>query len=250
MFRTIYDRLASLTFGLWLMGGVIVLLAIGSFSSGGAESGNINQMPLFAWLTETPVAVSWWLWAAIGVLGLLVVNTGLCSIESIRGRYRSTRLLILIAPQIMHAGFLLIVLAHLLSASGGMKQVMPVHEGEVIAFADGTGIQVTNITAAIGPMGFPTDYSAELRLLGGSRQLAQAIRPNEPFFYEGAGFYLKEVALQPYRAALIEIHREPGAGCALAGALFFMAGNVLLLYVRRGGRAVPVPSSDFPETKV
>ena len=96
-------------------------------------------MPLFEWLTETPVAVSWWLWAAIGVLGLLVVNTGLCSIESIRGRYRNTRLLILIAPQIMHAGFLLIVLAHLLSASGGMKQIMPVHEGEVIAFADGTG---------------------------------------------------------------------------------------------------------------
>ena len=80
--------------------------------------------------------------------------------------------------------------------------------------------------------------------------MAQAIRPNEPFFYKGAGFYLKEVALQPYRAALIEVHREPGAGCALAGALFFMAGNVLLLYVRRGGRAVPASSEDSPKAEV
>jgi len=45
---------------------------------------------------------------------------------------------------------------------------------------------------------------------------------------------LKEVGLFPNRAALIEIHREPGAGLALAGALLFTVGNVLLLAVRQG----------------
>lgn len=236
MIKNIYDRLGSLTLGLWLIGAVIGLLAAGSFSRGGSESSGINDVPLLRWLTESPVSVSWWLWAAIAVLALLALNTVACSIESIRSKYRSTRFLTLIAPQVMHAGFLLVVLAHLFSAQGGLKQVMPVREGELIGLRDGTRIQVANVSATIGPMGFATDYSAEIRSLSGTGQLVQTIRPNQPFFNKGNGFYLKEVALQPYRAALIEIHREPGAGCALAGAILFTVGNVLLLVVRRGRR--------------
>ena len=233
MLRNIYSRLASLTFGLWLMGGVLLLLAVGSFSSGGAESGNINEMTLFRWLQETSPAVSWWLWAAVGLLALLALNTVLCSVESLRMKYQRGNFLVLIAPQVMHLGFLLIVLAHLFSAWGGYKQVMPLQEGGVISLPDGGRLRLSNVAESIGPMGFPTDFSAELRLLGG-REETKTIRPNEPFFYKGAGFYLKEVALEPYRAALIEIHREPGAGVALAGALLFTLGNVVLLSVRRG----------------
>jgi hypothetical protein len=40
--------------------------------------------------------------------------------------------------------------------------------------------------------------------------------------------------MYPTRAALVEIHREPGAGIALAGALLFTIGNIVLLSVRRG----------------
>ncbi|HTG80419.1 MAG TPA: cytochrome C biogenesis protein ResB [Geobacteraceae bacterium] len=230
MFTKIYDRLASLTLGLWLIGGVCLLLAVGSFSGGGAEGSSINDLPLFQWLRETPVAVSWWLWAAIALLALLALNTVLCSIESLRVKSRRGGFLVLIAPQVMHAGFLLIVLAHLFSAWGGYKQIMPLQEGGVITCPDGSRLQLANVTAVMSPMGFPTDYSAELR----GREGAATISPNHPFFYKGSGFYLKEVAVEPYRAALIEIHREPGAGAALAGALLFTVGNVVLLYVRRG----------------
>jgi hypothetical protein len=97
---------------------------------------------------------------------------------------------------------------------------------------------VANVAATMGPMGFPTDYSAELRSVSGGREETATISPNHPFFYQGVGFYLKEVAVEPYRAALIEIHREPGAGVALAGGLLFTVGNVVLLYVRRGNRPV------------
>jgi hypothetical protein len=234
MFAKIYDRLASLTLGLWLLGGVCLLLAVGSFSGGGAEGSSINDLPLFQWLRETPPAVSWWLWAAIALLALLALNTVLCSIESVRMKYRRGNFFVLIAPQVMHAGFLLIVLAHLFSARGGYKQVMPVQEGGVITCPDGSRVQVTNLAAVMGPMGFPVDYSAELRAITGGREVAATVSPNHPFFYKGSGFYLKEVAFEPYRAALIEIHREPGAGVALAGALLFTVGNVVLLAVRRG----------------
>jgi len=117
---------------------VCLFLAVGSFSGGGAEGGSINDLPLFRWLRETPFVLSWWLWVAIALLALLALNTVLCSIESVRMKYRRTGFLILIAPQVMHAGFLLIVLAHLFSAWGGYKQVMPVQEGGVITCPDGS----------------------------------------------------------------------------------------------------------------
>ncbi|KAF0217008.1 MAG: hypothetical protein FD174_3457 [Geobacteraceae bacterium] len=234
MLTKIYDRLASLTLGLWLIGGVCLFLGIGSFSGGGAEGSSINDMPLFAWLRETPVVTSWWLWLTIACLALLALNTVVCSIESLRNKYGRTNFLVLIAPQLMHLGFLLIVLAHLFSAYGGYKQVMQVYEGSAIGFPDGERVQVAAITAAAGPMGMMTDFGAELRYGAPGNEKSQTIRPNEPLFYKGVGIYVKDVGMVPERTALVEIHREPGAGCALAGALLFTVGNVVLLAVRRG----------------
>jgi cytochrome c biogenesis protein ResB len=234
MGRKFYDFISSLDAGLWLMGGVMLLLVAGSFSRGGTEGSSINDLPLFQWLGSAPAAASWWLWAALALLGLLAVNTLLCSVESLRGKAGSARFPARIAPQIMHAGFLLILLAHLFSSSGGFKQVIPIREGGVIGLPDGSSVLVATVEEVTGPMGFPTDYSAEIKTLAGGETGSATISPNRPFFFHGAGFYLKEVALSPYRAALIEIHREPGAGVALAGALFFTVGNLVLLSVRRG----------------
>lgn len=232
MLNNLYNRLASLNLGIWLMLGVVVLLGVGSFSGGGAESSSINDMPLFYWLKETPIVFSWWLWLTIGLLGVLALNTVLCSIESLRSKYGRAKFLTLIAPQVMHAGFLFIVLAHLFSAYGGLKGVMQVNEGEAIGFPDGTGVVIGNIAGQVGAMGMMTDYSADVR----SGTTMQTISPNHPFFYKGFGVYLKDVQLVPDRVALVEIHREPGAGLALAGALLFTIGNVVLLAVRRGRR--------------
>jgi hypothetical protein len=188
-------------------------------------------MPLFAWLAESPLSLSWWLWATVGLLALLALNTVLCSVESLRTKAGSSRFLAIIAPQVMHAGFLLIVLAHLSSAWGGARHILPVREGAVVSFPGGAEVQIAGLRLETGPMGMPTAYSAVVRYPGGD---TSTVSPNNPVFYRGFGIYLKQVELYPYRAALIEVHREPGAGLALAGALLFTVGNVVLLAVRRG----------------
>jgi hypothetical protein len=233
MFQKIYGQLASLNLGLWLIGGVMVLLAVGSFAGGGEGAGSVNSMALFAWLAESPLALSWWLWATVGLLAFLALNTVLCSVESLRTKAGSRRFFAVIAPQVMHAGFLLIVFAHLFSAWGGARYVLPVQEGESIGLPGGGEVQISGLRLEIGAMGMPTAYSAEVREPAGSIRTAS---PNNPVFYRGYGIYLKQVQLYPYRAALVEIHREPGAGLALAGALLFTVGNVVLLAVRRGSR--------------
>jgi hypothetical protein len=233
MLSRIYNRLASLDLGIWLTFDVLVLLGIGSFA-GGAEGSTINDMPLFAWLRETPPRASWWLWGTIALLALLAINTVLCSVESLRMKWQRGSFLIRIAPQVMHAGFLCIVLAHLFSASGSVKAPFQVVEGTTLGFPDGSSVRVGRISAVVGAMGMVTDYAAEVSTVGSGAGESAVIKPNHPFFHNGYGLYLKEAEPFPVPNAFVEVHREPGAGLALAGALLFTAGNVVLLAVRRG----------------
>ncbi len=191
-------------------------------------------MPLLTWLREMPLSESWWLWLAVLLLVLLAVNTITCSLQTIFRRYGQVRLSSLLAPQLMHLGFLLVVLAHLLSAAGSEKGTMQVPEGAVVEFPGGSTVRLDRFSQEVGPMGMPTDYHVRVRYLADGREVDRTVAPNHPFFLDGYGLYLKELAPPPMRMALVEIHREPGAGVALAGALLFMAGNVLLLVVRRG----------------
>lgn len=226
MLKTLYSRLTSLNLGLWLLTGVMLALAAGSFSRGSSESGGLNDMPLFVWLQHAPISFSWWLWICLALIAVLCLNTLCCSIEALRRKGRS------IAPHLMHLGFLLIVVAHFSSAYGGMKQVLQLGEGGGVAFPDGEMVRVEAIAMDIGPMGMPSGYRAALKLENGR---VQTIEPNSPLFHRGYGIYLKNVDYAPAPVALLEIHKEPGAPWALIGAIFFTIGNVMLL-ARRSGR--------------
>ena len=212
------------------MAGVTLLMGIGSFATGPEEIARLNSMPLFAWLTETPPATAWWLWLTIAILAVLALNTVLCSIESLRQKTGRTGLLLRLAPQVMHAGFLFIVLAHLISSLGGYKEAMQVGEGSTISFPEGR-VLFERLDAEVGMRGYVTDFSATVAATDGRRAV---IRPNEPFFFQGAGIYLKQIEPFPRPVGLVEIHREPGAGLALAGALLFTVGNVVVVARRKG----------------
>ena len=229
MFRKLFEKLASLTLGLWLMAGVTLLMGIGSFVTGPEESARLNSMPLFAWLLDAPLATGWWLWLTIVLLALLALNTVLCSIESLRQKAGRPGMLLRLAPQVMHAGFLFIVLAHLVSSLGGFKEALQVGEGSVVSFPEGR-VLFERLDAEMGMRGYVTDFSATVAATDGRRAV---IRPNEPFFFQGVGLYLKQVEPFPRPVGLIEIHREPGAGLALAGALLFTIGNVIVVARRK-----------------
>lgn len=234
MFRKIYDYFASLDLGIWLMFGVIVLLGAGSFLLGSEEGAALNEMPLLHWLLAAPFTASWWLWLTLVLLALLALNTVLCSIDSMIRKRGKVRLALLIAPHLLHLGFLVIMLAHLVSSTMAMKQALVVREGDVIGFPGGGGFRVQRLWMDFSPMGMPTAYGAELSDLASGA--VESSRPNAPVFLEKYGIYVKQVAAYPERAALLEIHHEPGAPWALAGAIFFSVGNVMVLAIRRGQR--------------
>lgn len=231
--------LISLELCLGLLALVSVCLATGSFALSGEYAAAINGMPLFAWLREAPLSVSWWLWVALAVLALLALNTVLCSSDSLWSRWGRGGWAVLLAPQLMHAGFLLIVVAHLFSATGASLHAVEVGEMTLTELPDGTRFGVASISVTTSPQGMPLSFSSELAP-DINRPERVVVSPNHPWFVNGFGVYIKQAEAYPAKRALLEIHHEPGAAMALAGALLFMIGNVLLVMLRSKQREIDV----------
>lgn len=232
----LWRLLISMELCLALLALICIVMAGGSFALSGEYAAAINSMPLLIWLRNVPAGASWWLWLTLVLLGLLVLNTLLCSFEVLWSRWGRGGWTILLAPQLVHAGFLLIVLAHLISAAGSSVQQMVVQEGVLASLPSGRQFGVAAITVTMLPNGMPTGFSSELVTDLQNPSGRTVISPNYPWFADGYGVYIKQAEEYPTRRALLELHREPGAGMALAGALLFTVGNILLLVVRSNVR--------------
>jgi len=228
----LWRLLISLELSLGLLALVCICMAAGSFSLSGEYAAAINGMPLLAWLREVPLSVSWWLWVTLVLLALLALNTVLCSSETLWSRWGKGGIAPLLAPQLIHAGFLLIVLAHLLSAMGSSLHAVEVGEMSLAALPEGSRFGVASISVTTTPEGMPLGFSSQLVPDLNRPAERVVISPNHPWFSNGFGVYIKQADAYPFKRALLEIHHEPGAAMALAGALLFTIGNVLLVGIR------------------
>ena len=90
----------------------------------------------------------------------------------------------------------------------------------------------------------PLGYRALLISAETAGQGGVTITPNHPWFSNGYGVYIKHAEPGQPPVALLEVHREPGAAMALAGATLFTIGNLLLLYTRSRARELPLASQE------
>lgn len=231
IFKNIFKFFLSLRLSIWLLVVLLSLLFYGSLMMPEKEEfQTLHATPLFQWMMENPSGITWWLWAAIGVLSLLTVNTLLCSIESILKKRGSKHWLLIISPQVIHIGFLFMLLAHLLSSCGSFKGTTFVYKGTMLQLPNGLTVIFDGINTDIDPSGYIRDWSADIRYFKEGRQLTgDVIRPNSPSFQDGFGIYIKTVQSEPFPAALIEVSREPGAFWALVGGVLFLTGMITLL---------------------
>jgi len=237
MLKKALDFFLSLRTAIWLLLALLCILFYGSFLMPVKEEfQTLHAVPLFQWMTENPLGVVWWLWAAIGVLSLLTANTLFCSIESVLKKRGAKNLLLVLSPQVIHIGFLFVLLAHLLSSYGSSRDTGFVVKGSAVTLADGTTVRFEEIKAEADPSGYISDWSAEISYLReGARFRSDVIKPNSPSFHSGFGIYIKTVRVQPFPAALIEVSEDPGALWALIGGILFLAGmsTLLALKIRR-----------------
>ncbi|MBI4825373.1 MAG: hypothetical protein HY807_02985 [Nitrospirae bacterium] len=227
-----YEILLSLRTSLWLLFLITLFFIAGAVIMPSYPELSSIDIPLFKWLVQQPSGAVWWLWGAVGLLAILSVNTLFCSIESIIKKRKVTQWLLLVSPQIIHTGFIFILLAHLLGAVGSYHYNAAVAEGYQVKISEGELLRIKNIDIQLDPQGYVNDWSLDLEYLSGGRVIDEdRIAPNKPSLHNSLNIIAKDV--QPYpKAALLQISKDPGAVWALAGGLLFITGILILIALR------------------
>jgi cytochrome c biogenesis protein ResB len=237
LLKKVFIFFASLRTTLWLLSGLVFMLLYGSIIMPSREEFQaLHSTPLFEWLSESPPGITWWLFGSIFILSFLTANTLVCSLDSLIRKKGTKNWLLTISPQVIHIGFLFILLAHLLSSYDSFQGMAYASRGMSLQLPNGVVALFDDIRADIDPAGFINDWSADVRYFRDGRELAKdSLRPNSPSFFEGMGLYIKTVRFEPFPIALIQVSRDPGAPWALTGGVLFLIGMItlLLLKIRR-----------------
>jgi cytochrome c biogenesis protein ResB len=228
----------SIKTAVWTLCVLVCLFFIGSYMMPAYREifAPMNDDILFRWMQGTAsvnLAYTWWFFAAFAALALLAINTLACSIQAIMGRWSRTNFLLRISPQIVHIGFLVILLAHLLGAGWGYRLSGMMPEGAYAPLPEDRALSLREIRVQSDANGYPTDWSAEVELFENSvRVKTGTLGPNKPLFYNGVGIYLKSLNYERGPAALMMITRDPGAIWSLIGSVLFILGSVALLALK------------------
>ncbi len=224
----------SLKTSLWLLGLLLLLFFSGAFiMPGRQEFQALHSIPLFDWLRIQPLEVTWWLWGLIGILALLSINTLFCSIESIVRKRKVTQWLLLISPQVIHLGFLFMLLAHFLSATGASQETAVAREGSLIKISDSALLKVRDINIRFDYYGYISDWEVSVEYMSDGKTFQQdVIKPNNPSVQMGLNINVKDLRPFPEEAVLLQINKEPGALWALAGGVLFLVGITTLVVLR------------------
>ena len=238
LYRLMKNFFLSLKTAVWLLTGLICVFFLGSYLMPAYRDvhGAMNDRLLFEWVGQVAVDHPWvtgWFFLALAALMLLTINTIVCSIQAVRGKWSREDFLLRISPQVVHAAFLVILLAHLLGAGWGYRISGMLPEGGYGRLPDGRVLQLRAIHIQGDPYGYMRDWSADVAVYDNDREIAAGVLgPNAPLFTGGAGIYLKSFELRPSPMALLLVTKDPGAVWALAGSILFMIGTVIVLFLK------------------
>lgn len=227
---SILKSIRTTNFLLMFLMGLLIYGAVAMPLSPSFES--LASTALFDWLKTAPLAASWWLYGSMVVVFLLVINTVVCSLESVLKKRKGRQWLLTISPQIIHAGFCFIMLAHLVSSYGSFHKHAVLYEGYGVTLDSGVEVYLKKINSRV-ESGHVTDMEAEIFYKYPDGSISQdAISPNNPSFMDGTGLYLKKVTLKPAPAALVLFSYDPGAPWALVGGVLFLSGIFTLVILK------------------
>ena len=228
----------SLKTAVWTLFALVCLFFVGSYMMPAHREvfAPMNEDILFRWVRHVAsgsLGSTWWFFAGLAGLTLLAINTLVCSIQAVRGKWTGADFLLRISPQVIHAGFLFILLGHLLGAGWGYKLSGMMPEGAYAPLPEDLELRLYRINVRTDDRGFMTDWSADVSLFENSKLVKSGtLGPNTPLFYNGIGVYLKSLNFDRGPAALLVIARDPGAVWALIGGVLFILGSMTLLMLK------------------
>jgi len=228
----------SLKTAVWTLFILVCIFFVGSYMMPAHREtfSPMNEGILLDWASEIALADpwhAWWFFAALAALVLLTVNTLVCSLQAVRGKWSRSEFFLRISPQVIHLGFLCILLAHLLSAVSGYKLTGVLPEGAVARLPGGRALGLEKVDARTDPQGYMTDWSASVSIYEKGEIVERGVlAPNKPVFYQGVAVYLKSLSFETGPAAVLLVAQDPGAPWALAGGILFILGSSVLMVLK------------------
>lgn len=223
---------------------LIILFFIGSYLLPNYPDvfDSMNNLLLIEWAAEKGLQnpwQTWWFFCSVIVLILLTINTIACSLQAVKTRWPVDEFLLRISPQIVHIGFLFILLAHLIGALWGYRLSGLIPEGATAILPEDRRLYLADVRLKVDEAGYIRDWSADVHLFEKNKRVkAKSLGPNSPLFYKGMGVYLKNIYTETGAAAVIMVNRDPGAIWALIGAVLFGAGSVMILILKWKNKTV------------
>jgi cytochrome c biogenesis protein ResB len=228
----------SLKTTVWTLLVLIVLFFVGSYMMPARREvfAPMNDDILIHWVENsalTNIRDTWWFFAALLGLVLLTINTAVCSIQAVKGRWSRADFFIRISPQVIHIGFLFMLLAHLFGSGWGYKLSGLMPEGAYAPLPGDRSLFLKKIKVQTDDRGFMTDWAADVSLFENNQLVKTGtLGPNTPLFYRGTGIYLKSLNFERGPAAFLHIANDPGVIWAFVGGVLFTLGSLLLLALK------------------
>ncbi|HEY4706767.1 MAG TPA: cytochrome c biogenesis protein ResB [Thermodesulfobacteriota bacterium] len=190
--------------------------------------------PLLFSLGTRYLGLTLWVWALIVLTALFAVNTAVCTLDKVLAIVRNRRPWQAFFPHIVHVGFLIALVGHLVGSIWGFRSYGNVlHQGEVIPVPNQPGLYVrldgTEVKAT--PSGELDYLKTSLTLLGEDNMPVRsgAAGINSPLIYRGIAFYHFDQGERPTGLVLdvdgAEVRAElEGTFSAPDGSAFRMGG--------------------------
>lgn len=142
-----------------------------------------------------------WIYILIALVALFSLNTAICTADKLHGIIKGEYKLSAIYPQIVHVGFLIAVIGHLVGSVAGFKHPYNfLAEGETIEVTgvQGLSIRLDKVDMEATPEGEVLSLKTNVTLIKeGKELLSDAIEINSPLIYKGVAFYHADNGLTP-----------------------------------------------------
>ncbi len=192
----------------------------------------IDRAIFLPWLYEhgaERLDLTFWIYILVILIALFGLNTFVCTLDKL---YRIVRLGMpkrAFYPQIIHIGFMVALLGHLVGSAAGFRSVENILvEGRQtpVPHSEGMAVRLDNLDTEYGPRG-PEKVRTTITLFEDGKELRTAdISVNSPVIENGIAFY-HEGQGQMTRGLVLDVDGEQGE--VEFGSAFALGGRRMLL---------------------
>lgn len=198
----------------------------------------LDQAILFPWLFsigKTNLNISLWIFILVFLTAIFAINTAACALDKLYSIFKDKRPWQLLFPQIVHIGFLIALLGHLIGSIYGFRSPGNfIFQGQTIEVPSqpGLSLRFDDIEMKASRRAGLEDLKTKVALLkDGKEILKDDIRINGPLIYKGISFYHADQGEAPtgliLKTGVEDFRIKFGGAFKTGGGAIFKLGRII-----------------------